>query len=64
VDDVTTVAPDAVTPEVLGAVQVNGELPYTGTDTTGVVVAGLSVLVGGAVLAGLARTKGRNLGDR
>ena len=48
----------------MGAVQVNGELPYTGTDTTGMVVAGLAVLLGGALLVGLARTKGRNLGEQ
>ncbi len=59
----TTAAPTTVA-EVMGAVQVNGELPYTGTNTSGMVAAGLAVLLGGALLVGLARTKGRHLGEQ
>jgi LPXTG-motif cell wall-anchored protein len=46
-------------PEVAGAVQAQGALPYTGTNTVGLVAAGLSILLGGLLLVALARTKGR-----
>ena len=46
--------------EVLGAVQVNGELPYTGSETTGLAVAGLIVTGGGAALVALARSRARH----
>jgi LPXTG-motif cell wall-anchored protein len=59
-----TVQTPTTVAEVLGAVQVNGELPYTGTNTGGMVAAGLAVLLGGALLVGLARTKGRSLGEQ
>ena len=49
---------------VAGAVQATGELPYTGSDTAGMVAAGMAVLLGGALLVGLARTKGRDLGEQ
>jgi LPXTG-motif cell wall-anchored protein len=43
--------------EAAGSVQTSGELPYTGSNTAGLVLAGLSVLTGGFILALLARTK-------
>jgi LPXTG-motif cell wall-anchored protein len=39
------------------AVTSSGTLPYTGTDTTGLVAAGVAIVAGGLVLVGLARTK-------
>jgi LPXTG-motif cell wall-anchored protein len=59
VQTTSTTAAEAAT-----AVQADGELPYTGTDTAGMVAAGLSVLLGGALLVGLARTKSRTLAER
>lgn len=56
VGGVTTIA---VAPEVLGATQVNGELPYTGSETTGLAIAGLLIAAGGAALAALARYRAR-----
>jgi LPXTG-motif cell wall-anchored protein len=57
----TTIAPSSVQPEVLGEVQVAGELPYTGSNSTLVmVVAGMSVLTGGAILVAMARNKARS----
>ncbi len=57
----TTIAPSAVQPEVLGEVQVAGQLPYTGSNSTLVmVVAGMSVLTGGAILVAMARSKARS----
>ena len=47
-------------PDVLGEVQVAGELPYTGSDTVALVVAGMSVLTGGAILVMMARNKARS----
>lgn len=46
-------------PEAAAAVTATGQLPYTGSDTGAMVVSGAAVLVGGLMLAGLARTKGR-----
>ncbi len=53
---VTTIA---IAPEVLGATQVNGELPYTGSNTTGVAVVGVAVAAAGAGLVALARSRAR-----
>jgi TQXA domain-containing protein/LPXTG-motif cell wall-anchored protein len=74
----TTAAPTTTTTsgaEVLGEVQTtsttagaavldDAELPTTGSDPSGMVAAGLAVLVGGALLVGLARAKGRNLSEQ
>jgi LPXTG-motif cell wall-anchored protein len=43
--------------ETAAAVTPTGSLPYTGADSTGMAIAGLSVVIGGAILVGLARTK-------
>jgi LPXTG-motif cell wall-anchored protein len=61
----TTTAEEA--PNVLGTVQTtapaavaaSGTLPYTGTNTGGMVAAGLAILLGGLMLVGLARTRNR-----
>ena len=60
----TTQTPTAPTrPEVqvlaatATATATTGALPYTGSETTRLVIAGLSILLGGGLLAGLARTK-------
>ena len=45
--------------DAAAAVTTEGALPYTGTDTAGLVIAGLSILLGGLLLVGLARTKAR-----
>jgi LPXTG-motif cell wall-anchored protein len=56
---VQTLPDDSVAPEVAGAVQTEGTLPYTGTNTVALVAAGLAILLGGLLLVGLARTKTR-----
>ena len=57
--------------EVLGtvetaapAVQASGELPYTGSDAGGLVLAGLAVVLGGGALVALARLRTRGLLER
>ncbi len=44
-------------PEVLGAVQVSSELPYTGVNTLPFLITGISILVVGGILAGLAQRR-------
>ena len=56
---VQTPATDPVPTEVAGAVQVAGELPYTGSRSTGLLVAGTAVTAAGAALVGLARARSR-----
>ncbi len=69
----TTAAPTTTTTdvEVLGtvqtaapAVQAEGELPYTGSDTGALVMAGLAVVLGGAALVTLARLRTRRMLER
>jgi len=43
--------------EILGAVQTANELPYTGANTTPILITGLSILAVGGVLAGLAQRR-------